>query len=125
MPTPVILFYSPTPAPYGSKLLQLCAVQGIRLRTMAPADLDRSLSSLVQSSPSPEIPSPGEPLPEPLLILCRLSDRQLDRALLSMRQAQIRCLTAVLTPSNAVWTPRTLYGELVRERSQLGGAHAQ
>lgn len=123
MPTPIILFYSPTPTPYASKLLQLCAVQGIRLRAMAPVDLDRSLSSLVQSPPPAEGSSPGEPLPEPLLILCWLSDRQLDRALLSMRQAQIRCLKAVLTPSNAVWTPRILYRELVRERSQLGGAH--
>ena len=48
MPDPVILFYSPTSVPYLPKLRQLCALQGIRLRIMEAADLDRTLSALVQ-----------------------------------------------------------------------------
>ena len=123
MPSPVILFYSPSPVPYAPKLLQLCAVQGIRMRVVENTDLERPLSSLVQGLPAAEVPASGEPLPEPLLVFCHFTDKQLDRALLSLRRLQVFCLKAILTPTNAGWTPRGLYGELCKERSQLGGAH--
>lgn len=124
MPRPIILFYTPSPVPYASKLPSLCAVQGLKLRTVSPGDLDRPLSSLAQALPVQEEPSaPGEPLPEPVLIFCHLSSGQLDRLLPSLRRIQALCLKAVLTPTNAQWTLRALYDELCKERSQLGGAH--
>lgn len=125
MPRPVILFYTPSPVPYASKLLSLCAVQGFPLHKVTVGDLDRPLSALAQGLPAQEeSPVPGEPLPESVLIFCHLSNAQLDRLLPSLRRIQARCLKAVLTPTNAQWTPRTLYGELCRERDQLGGAHS-
>lgn len=123
MPTPAILFYSPTPQAYAPKLLQLCAIQGIKLRVMEAADLDRSLSALAQGLPPDKSASPGEDLEEPVLVFCHFSEKQLDRTLLSLRRIQVFCLKAVLTPTNARWTLRALYGELCRERSQLGSAH--
>ena len=124
MPAPVILFYTPTPQSYTPKLLQLCALQRIKLRILDPSCLERPLSVLVQALPPAEPVPAGESLPEPLLIFCHLSDRQLDQALMSLRSIQARCLKAVLTPTNARWTPRELYGELCRERAQLGDAHS-
>ena len=124
MPAPAILFYSPTPQEYTPKLMQLCAIQGLRLRRVTTGDLDRPLSTLAQGIPAQEEPSaPGEPLPEPVLIFCHLSSGQLDRLLPSLRRIQALCLKAVLTPTNAQWTLRALYDELCKERSQLGGAH--
>ena len=124
MPHPVILFYAPSPVPYASKLLSLCAVQGVKLRMVSPGDLDRPLSALAQGLPAePGASAPGDPLPEPVLIFCHLSNAQLDRLLPSLRRIQARCLKAVLTPANAQWTLRVLYGELCRERDHLGGAH--
>ncbi len=124
MPNPTVLFYSPDPQPYGPKLFQLCALQGLKLRTVDPADLGRPLSLQAQGVPPSEPPAaPKEPLPEPLLVFCRLSEKQLDRALLSLRKGKVFCLKAVLTPTNAGWTLRELYAELCRERSQLGSAH--
>lgn len=123
MSNPTILFYSPTPQPYAPKLRQLCAVQGIRLRAVESADLDRPLSALSQGLPTAEPLPAGEALPEPVLIFCYFSDKQLDRVLLSLRRLQAFCLKAVLTPTNAGWTLRGLYKELCRERSQLGDAH--
>lgn len=124
MPSPLILFYAPVSLPYVPKLMQLCAVQKIQLRKLTNAALDRSLASLVQGPSVPEEPStPGEPLPEPILLFCHLSNAQLDRLLPALRRIQILCLKAVLTPANAQWTLRALYGELCKERSQLGGAH--
>ncbi len=122
MPTPTILFYTPSPVPYAAKLFQLCAVQGIKLRVAEPSDLGRPLSALAQGLRLEEPLPAGEALPESMLIFCHFSDRQLDRALQSLRKIQVRCLKAVLTPTNAGWTLRKLYGELVEERSQLGGA---
>lgn len=123
MPAPTILFYSPTPQAYAPKLMQLCAIQGIRLRPVENADLDRPLSALAQGLPPEAAVSPGEPLEEPLLVFCHFSEKQLDRALPSLRRIQVFCLKAVLTPTNARWTLRALHGELCRERSQLGSAH--
>lgn len=123
MPNPAILFYSPAPVPYTPKLRQLCAVQGIRLRAVEGDDLDRPLSALAQGLHPVGALNAGEALPEPLLVFCHFSDKQLDRALLSLRRIQAFCLKAVLTPANAGWTLRELYGELCKERSQLGSAH--
>ena len=123
MANPAILFYSPAPVPYAPKLFQLCAVQGIRLRVMEAADLARPLSALAQGLRPTEPPAPGEPLPEPVLVFCHFSEPQLERALRSLRRLEVFCLKAVLTPTNAGWTLQELYGELIEERSQLGGAH--
>lgn len=125
MPHPVILFYTPSPVPYASKLLSLCAVQGLRLQMVSAGDLDRPLSALAQGLPAHgEDPSPENPLPEPVLIFCHLSNGGLDRILLSLRRIKAFCLKAVLTPTNAQWTLRALYSELCRERGQLGGVHS-
>lgn len=124
MPGPVILFYSPTPQAYFPKLMQLCAIQGFKLRRVEESDLGRPLSALAQALPAQDGPAaPGGPLPEPILIFCHLTSAQLDRLLPSLRRIQVLCLKAVLTPTNAQWTLRALYEELCKERSQLGGAH--
>lgn len=123
MANPTILFYSPTPVPYAPKLFQLCALQGVKLRVLDSTQLDRPLTALAQGLRPGALPAPGEPLPEPVLIFCHFSDSQLDRALRSLRRLEAFCLKAILTPSNSAWTLRELYGELIKERSQLGGAH--
>jgi len=123
MPNPTILFYSPAPQPYGPKLFQLCALQGLKLRAVDPGDLGRPLSLLAQGVQPDEPPAAGEPLPEPVLVFCHCSEKQLDRALLALRKLKVFCLKAVLTPTNAGWTLGELYAELCRERAQLGSAH--
>lgn len=90
---------------------------------MEGPDLERPLSHLSQGLRPQEVPKTSEALPEPALVFCHFSDRQLDRALQSLHRIQAVCLKAVLTPTNAGWTFRALYGELVKERSQLGSAH--
>ena len=55
-----------------------------------------------------------------ILVFCGL-DRELDTLLVSLRQAGIICLKAVLTPNNRTWTPERLYRELEREHRAMGG----
>lgn len=123
MSKPALLLYDPLNSPWVGKLPALCAVQGIRLRPVEQGDLGRTLSALDQGLRPSASPAPGEALPEPVLVFCHFSDAQLDRALRSLRKLQVFCLKAVLTPANADWTLRELYGELCKERFQLGGAH--
>lgn len=123
MPEPTVLLYIPESAPWAAKLPPLCAIQSLKLRPVEQRDLDRPLSALVQGLRPSEPLSDPKPLPEPLLIFCHFSEKQLNRFLQSLRRLEVSCLKAVLTPSNAGWTLRALYHELCRERLQLGDLH--
>lgn len=124
MPKPVILLYEPTPAPWGGKLKQYCALQGLRLRPVAAGELGRTVAALAGGSAPGSEATPGDPIPEPLLVLCHLSDAQLDRLLATLRKEGAgSCLKAVLTPANAGWTLSALYRELCRERLSMGTIH--
>lgn len=118
MPTPVILFYDPTSAPWSGKLKTVCAIQGLRLRRVENDRLDRPLLSLLARESGGE-PVPAGPLPEPVMVLCGLTEPQLDRLLPALRKERIFCLKALLTPTNAGWTLRQLYDELCLERKQM------
>lgn len=119
MPKAALLLYDPAPSPWASKVRQLCAIQGLWFSAVDTAQLDRPIRDLAQGLPDPG--SAGEPLPEPLLLLCHLSSPQLDKVLQGLRNAGVprTCLKAILTPTNAGWTLRALYDELCLEREQL------
>lgn len=122
MSKPVILFYEPAPTPWGGKLRQYCALQGLRLRPVEAGELGRTVGSLADSLAGDN--PPALPIPEPMLILCHLSDAQLNRLLSALRkEGADNCLKAVLTPSNAGWSLSALYRELCKERLSMGSAH--
>lgn len=124
MPKPVILFYEPTPTPWGGKLRQYCALQGLRLRPVEASETGRTVTSLAGgSAPAGEVAS-GAPIPEPLLVFCHLTESQFNRLLTALRKEGAgNCLKAVLTPTNGGWTLSALYRELCKERLSMGGAH--
>ena len=115
---PVILFYDPASAPWGGKLRQTCAIQKLRLQPVADGQLDCTLSALLAGEVPPE--EGHSPLPEPMLVFCGLTSSQLDKLLPTLRKLGAgSCLKAVLTPTNAGWSLRALYGELCKERAQF------
>ena len=101
MPKAALLLYDPAPSPWASKVRQLCAIQGLRFSVVDTAQLDRPIRDLAQGLPAPG--SAGEPLPEPLLLLCHLSSPRLDMGLQALANAGVPrpCLNAVLSPTNA------------------------
>lgn len=118
MPLPTVLFYDPAFAPWASKLRQTCAVQKLRLRRVTDGQLDCSLTVLLSGETPPA--ETASPLPEPMLILCGLTNAQLDHLLPALRKLGAGpCLKAVLTPTNASWPLRALYEELCKEREQF------
>ena len=121
MNRPTVLFYDPAGEAWGSKIRRVCAVQGLRLRPLSPADLGHTVLALAQGHSAEEEPPEAEPVDEPILIFCHLTSHQLDSLLKALRKEGIprACLKAVLTASNSQWTLRALYDELCQEREQL------
>ena len=120
MPQPTVLCYDPTGAAYLGKLPAICAVQGLRLRRLTTGQLDLPIGALAQGEQADG--TQAEALGEPILILCQLVPGQLDRLLAALRKAGVprTCLKAILTPTNAEWSLRSLYDELRQERERLG-----
>ena len=123
MPKQTLLLYDPHGAPWVPKLRQMCAIQGLRLRTVEDADLGRPVAALAEGlRPAGEV-QPFPPIPEPVLVFCSVGSQQLDRLLQALRNMEVprTCLKAVLTQSNAQWPFYTLYEELSREREAMPG----
>ncbi|MDE6108093.1 MAG: DUF3783 domain-containing protein [Oscillospiraceae bacterium] len=124
MPKPVILFYDPTSVPWGLKLKQYCALQGLRLCPVETGKLGRTVGALAGGAAATPESAPASPIPEPLLVFCHLTEPQFNRLLATLRKEGAgNCLKAILTPINADWSLSTLYRELCRERLSMGGVH--
>lgn len=96
----------------------------VELVPVARTDYGKSLAVLagLDTAPGPAAPYAGAGLGERMLVLCGL-EKEMGALLpaLGAAGAGPDCLKAVLTPHNRVWSPVTLYGELVRERRAIRG----
>lgn len=119
MPEPTILFYSPMAAVQEGPLRRLCAQEGLRLRLAAAGDLERPVGALAMGLKPMGVQGRGEPLSEPVMVLCHVPQEQFDQTLHALRRERFFCLKAVLTPTNAGWSLRRLYEELARERAEM------
>ena len=63
----------------------------------------------------------GEQLQQEMMVLCGLSERELDGFLDTYRQWKIEPVAykAVLTAANMMWTPLALFEELAREHHEM------
>ena len=121
MPKQALLCYEPEVQPWGAELRKICAVQGLRFRTVETADLGCAVGALAEGSKAAEGREPHPALPEPVLVFCGVGSAQLDRLLQALRKLGLprTCLKAVLTAENAGWSFFQLYQELTRERTAL------
>lgn len=121
MPKQVLLCYEPVAQPWGTGLRKVCAIQGLRFRTVETADLGRTVGELAGGARGAEGGEPHPALPEPILVFCGVGSAQLDRLLQALRKLGLprTCLKAVLTAENANWSFFQLYQELTQERTAL------
>ena len=97
----LLLFNIP---PQKRAALQVIALRcGCRMQLVPAEKHSAALGQLL--SGEAEQSAPAEPFTGEMLVMAGLHERQLD---------------TVLTPTNAGWTPRELYGELCREREAIG-----
>ncbi len=103
-----------------SRLRFLCMKLGCAVKPVPESDIGLALSALCGLS-APEECIPGEPFSEEMLVFCHMPDAAVNRFLQAARQMRFApvALKAILTPTNADWTPAQLRDELKREREAI------
>ena len=106
-------------APQKRAALQVIALRcGCRMQLVPAEQFGATLSQLLSGERGETVPV--EPFTEELLVMAGLNERQLDAVLTDLRRRKVRVpLKAVVTPTNAAWTPGELYDELCRERQAI------
>ena len=103
-----------------SKLRFLCMKLGLMVKPVPAEDLCQPISALCGLSDSIEM-SPVENFAEEMLIFCHMDNAQVNRFLQTAKQMRFApvALKAILTPTNAEWTPVQLCRELKDERAAV------
>ena len=103
-----------------SKLRFLCMKLGILVKPVPAEDFCQPVSALCGLSEAAES-APAEVFPEEMLIFCHMDNAQVNRFLQTAKQMRFApvALKAILTPTNAEWTPLQLRDELKQEREAI------
>lgn len=103
-----------------SKLRFLCMKLGVAVKTVPAEDFCQPISALCGLS-EPVEASPAEAFAEEMLIFCHMDNTQVNRFLQTAKQMRFApvALKAILTPTNAEWTPVQLCRELKDERAAV------
>lgn len=103
-----------------SKLRFLCMKLGVAVKAVPAEDFCQPISALCGLS-EPAETSPAEAFPEEMLIFCHMDNAQVNRFLQTAKQMRFApvALKAILTPTNAEWTPVQLCQELKDERAAV------
>lgn len=92
-------------------------LQQILVQTVAVQEYDQTIGKIAMCPTGGNYH--GLPLPEPMMVLC-VAQEKLDSVLLALRNAGLPPICkAVLTQTNAGWTPVQLLTELQRERAEF------
>ena len=103
-----------------SKLRFLCMKLGLAVKAVPVEDFCQPISALCGMTESAE-PAPAEAFPEEMLIFCHMDNTLVNRFLQTAKQMRYVpvALKAILTPTNAEWTPVQLVAELKQEREAI------
>lgn len=126
MPRPTILAFNLTDARLA-KLRFVCMKLGLLVQVVPREDFTQPLSALAGLTERiPELEK-ADAFPEEMLVFCHMTNAQLNRFLQTLKQQRVPAfpLKAILTPTNADWTPIALCAELKEERAAvLSGSQA-
>ena len=116
---PTILTFNLTDARL-SKLRFLCMKLGLAVKAVPAADCGQPISALCGLS-DPAEATPAAAFSEEMLIFCHMDNAQVNRFLTTAKQMRYApvALKAILTPTNAAWTPAQLCQELQEERAAV------
>ena len=116
---PTILVFNLSEARLA-KLRFLCMKLGLAVKPVPAEDCCQPISALCGLS-EPAEAAPAGAFPEEMLIFCHMDNAQVNRFLQTARQMRFApvALKAILTPTNAQWTPVQLCAELRDERAAV------
>lgn len=103
-----------------SKLRFLCMKLGLAVKPVHAEDLCQPISALCGLSERADA-APAEAFLEEMLVFCHMDNSQVNRFLQTAKQMRFApvALKAILTPTNAAWTPAQLCAELRDERAAV------
>ena len=103
-----------------SKLRFLCMKLGLVVKSVPTEDCCQPVAALCGLS-EPGEASPAEAFTDEMLIFCHMDNAQVNRFLQTCKQLRFAPvdLKAILTPTNAAWTPIQLHAELKQEREAV------
>ena len=103
-----------------SKLRFLCMKLGVPVKAIPAEDFAQPIGALCGLAGRAEAQS-AELFPEEMLVFCHMDNAAVNRFLQSARQMRFApvALKAILTPTNAEWTPIQLCAELKQERAAV------
>ena len=116
---PTILTFNLTDARL-SKLRFLCMKLGLAVKPVPAEDCCQPISALCGLS-DPADAAPAEAFSEEMLVFCHMDNAAVNRFLQTAKQMRFApvALKAILTPTNAAWTPAQLCAELKQERAAV------
>lgn len=121
----MVLYYNAASPQVANKAKAVFAVQGLRIRALAPEELVLPLGVLTGVLPPPEeTPAPRAPLGESLMVFSGIGGARLDRVLSALLRAGVprSVFKAIVTPDNVSWDFYRLLGELKAERAAVEGS---
>lgn len=103
-----------------SRLRFLCMKLGLVVKPVPAEDFCQPISTLCGLSESIQS-APAEGFSEEMLIFCHMDNTAVNRFLQTAKQMRFApvALKAILTPTNAQWTPAQLCAELKQERAAV------
>lgn len=120
-----VLIYNCT-GPKFSKLSQIFAMLGLRMRRVQPDQYSLPLLSLAKGEGEPAEVA-AEPFAENMLVFCGLNQAFLNQLLEVIRLAKLPPipLKAVLTMENQEWDSVKLHDELLKEKEKLENGNSE
>ena len=102
-----------------SKLRFVCMKLGVLVKDVSVADFGQPISALCGLADRTE--AEAEAFSEEMLVFCHMDNSAVNRFLQTAKQMRYApvALKAILTPTNAEWTPAQLCDELKRERQAV------
>lgn len=101
-----------------TKIRLVSMMENVEMRLVEPKEYGQTIGRIAML-PVAGGNDAGAALAEPMMVLC-VRQEKLDGLLVALRKAGIPPICkAVLTPTNAAWTPAQLLAELQRERAEF------
>lgn len=121
MDASIVLVYG-FDGPEVKKLRAACGKLGLRLRKVLPEEWDQPVGAFAGRGAFTDPAGAEQAVPGQMLVLCHVTERQLDALLSSLRTVRVGrdALKAVLTDTNARWSGRRLFDELTKEHAGFG-----
>lgn len=117
-----VLLYNFTDKERTDKVKFIFVLMGIKIKSVLKEDYLQPVGALAGAGQAERTQDvyEGEGFGEEMLVICNLTDAQMDQMLAYFRKEKIQIpLKAALTPTNMNWNSLELHDELVREHEAV------